>query len=444
MTVTAEASPRLVEINPERGFFRVHRSAYLSPEVYEREVALIFRKCWLYVGHQSELPNNGDFVSRRVGGYDLVFARSRKGELGAYFNNCTHRGARVCRERSGNARNFVCPYHGWVYGTDGKLLSMATDHGYAADANADGRLNLRAVPRLEEYRGFYFVNYNPRAISLYDYLADGRSVFDNLCDQAETGQVILKGEHSYTIRANYKLLVENSYDGYHLTSVHASYLDFLRDRVAGNPAGLAQLDETVRGFQTSGRARGLGMGHAILDSLVPTGRPIAQWVPPFGPEVRPEIEAKRAWLENKFGKERADYMADYQKNAVIFPNLVINDILAVTVRYIEPAGPDFMSVTAWAMGPTDESAALRKIRLDNFISFLGPAGFGSPDDIEMLEMCQRGNAHSMVEWSEISKGAQDNMDMLHAVGLPDDERHMQAYWTMWDRVIGGEETLEQT
>jgi len=165
-------------------------------------------------------------------------------------------------------------------------------------------------------------------------------------------------------------------------------------------------------------------------------------VPMWGPEVKKEIDAKRAYLEAKVGKDKAEYIADYQKNLVIFPNLVINDILAATVRVVEPEGPDFMRVTAWAIGPKEESDELRRLRLDNFISFLGPAGFGSPDDIEMLELCQTGNAHSPIEWSEICKGFTGEGDVLHAQGRPDDENHIQAYWTQWDRIMRGLDTLE--
>jgi p-cumate 2,3-dioxygenase alpha subunit len=426
----------------ERKTFRVNRDAYKSPEVFEREMALVFGKCWLYLGHQSELQKNGDFVSRRVGGRDLIFIRGRDGNISALYNNCTHRGARICRERKGSAKNFACPYHGWIFNTSGKLVSMNTVHGFPEDINANGRLDLRAVARLENYRGFYFVNYNPNAISLHDYLDEARGAFDNLCDQAETELVILPGEHSYTVKANYKLMAENSYDGYHLTSVHGTYFDFLRDRAAGNPAALAQIESTIKDYFTSGRTRSLGKGHGILESMVPTGRPVAQWIPLWGPELKKEIDAKRAYLEAKVGKEKADYIAETQKNLVIFPNLVINDILAATVRVIEPEGPGFMRVTAWAIGPKEESAKLREIRLDNFVSFLGPAGFGSPDDIEMLEICQAANAHSPIEWSEMSKGFGVEGDPLYATGRPDDENHMQSYWIQWDRIMRGIETLE--
>lgn len=439
---TAALSEPLVYTDQNKGVFRVHRDAYRSQEVFERERDLIFSKCWLYLGHGTELKKKGDFAARRVGGRDIIFIRDKTGEVQAYFNSCPHRGAQICRERSGNSRTFSCPYHGWVFNSEGKLVSQNTKTGYPEDINEDGHLDLMRVPRLENYRDFWFVNYNPKAISLYDYLDGARDAIDALYDQTEAGQIILEGEHTYSIRANYKLLAENSYDGYHLTSVHATYFDYLRDQFAGTPAANL-IDDTIKSYNTAGQARGLGNGHAILDSFVPTGRPVAQWLPSMGEGTKAEIEARRARLVERFGKERADYIADTQKNLVIFPNLVINDILSITVRVIEPESPDFIRVTGWAMGPSDESPELRAMRLDNFVSFLGPAGFGSPDDIEMLEISQNAASHTPIEWSEISKGLNAEGDLRYASGPPDDEVQMHAYWTQWDRVMRGLEKLEQ-
>lgn len=431
----------LVLADPANGSFRVHRDAYRSDDVFQREKDMIFSKCWLYLGHDTELKKKGDFHSRRVGGQDLIFIRDKNGQVRAHYNTCTHRAAKVCRERTGNARNFTCPYHGWVFSSEGRLASQNASTGYREGINADGHLDLRSVERLEEYRGFWFVNYNPKAISLYDFLDGARDAIDALMDQTEETQIILSGEHSYSIRANYKLLCENSYDGYHLFPVHASYFDYLRDQMAGTPAA-GLIDKTLASYNTEGQVRALGMGHAVLDSYVPTGRPVAQWLPSMGQAVKPEIEGKYARLVERFGEERAKYIATTQKNLVIFPNLVINDILSLTVRVIEPESKDYIRVTAWAMGPTDESDELRAMRLDNFVSFLGPAGFGSPDDIEMLELCQGAAAHTPIEYSEISKGFGPCDDPRKASGAPDDEIQMQAYWTMWDRVMRGIETLE--
>ena len=435
--------PSLVDRNPEAGIFRIHRDAYKDPAVFAEEKEKIFSKCWLYLGHESEVANKNDYISRRVGGRELVFLRDREGNLRAFYNSCTHRGPIVVREPRGNRKSFTCEYHGWVFNNTGKLLTFSSEHGYREDQNSSGRLDFKPVERLENYRGFYFVNYNPKAISLYDYLEGARDALDTLCEQSEEGLEVLPGELAYSTKANYKYLLENSYDGYHVGPTHQTYVEYLIERVGDKPEVVQQVKDTMAKFSTNGRCRMLGRGHALLESKVPTGRPVAQWTPAFGPDLKPEIDAKRAQLEKKYGAERADYIADFQKNLIIFPNLVINDIHAVTIRTVEPESYNYMRVMAWAIAPKNENPALRKLRLDNFISFLGPAGFGSPDDIEMLELCQQGIEGTSTEWSEYSKGyGVDRGDSLHGVGAPDDEVQMQAYWTQWDRVMRGLDSLE--
>lgn len=442
MSSSAATPQKLVDVDFGKARFRVHRDAFRSDGIFQAEMDLIFSKCWLYVGHATEIPNNGDFVSRTVGGRDLIFVRSRKGELGAYFNTCMHRGARVCRDKRGNAKNFACPYHGWVYSTEGKLLSMNAETGFPKDINADGSLDLRRAPRFEEYRGFWFVNFDANAISLSEFLADAKGFIDLMCDQAEGGELtVLPGEHAYSINANYKFMCENSYDGYHLLPTHVSYLEFLDDRNKASGGGSA-VEFILKQYKNQGRALGLGNGHAALESWVPTGRPVAQWVPSFGPHMKAQIDATRQRLEAKHGKERAGLIADVQKNMVIFPNLVINDNVGFTIRVIEPTSPTSMRVTAWAFAPKDESPELRALRLDNFVSFLGPAGFGSADDVEMLELCQRGLNHTPVEWNEISRGMKDEGDPRRQVCGPDEEGQMRAYWAQWDRMMSGHPAFE--
>jgi p-cumate 2,3-dioxygenase alpha subunit len=436
MSTLSVSQRELVHIDHARGRFRVHRDAYRSADIFAAEKELIFDKCWLYVGHGTELPQKGDFVARTVAGRDLIFVRARDGAIGAFFNTCMHRGARVCRDQRGNTKSFACPYHGWVYNTEGKLLSMNAKTGFPEDVNADGALNLRRVPRLESYRNFYFVNYDADAISLSDYLADAKRVIDLMCDQAEGEITVVPGEHSYSINANYKFMCENSYDGYHLLPTHISYLEFLDDRskLSGGESAITFL---LTQFSKLGRGLGLGHGHGALESWVPSGRPVAQWIPAWGPEIKKEIDAVKVRLEQRHGKERAALIADVQKNMVIFPNLVINDNVGFTIRVIEPMSPSSMRINAWALAPADESAEFRALRLDNFVSFLGPAGFGSADDVEMLELCQRGVDHSPVEWNEISKGMNGG-DPRTAVCGPDEEGHMRAYWAQWDLLMRGQ------
>ena len=431
----------MVEIDRARRTFRVRREVYRSPAIFEQELERVFGRCWLFIGHESEIEKPGAYVSRRVALRDLILVRSRNLGPRAYYNSCTHRGVLVCRERAGSAKVFTCPYHGWVFNTDGKLVHQGIEGGYGEEFNIDGRYDLVAVPRLEHYRGFYFVNFNPRAISLHDYLAGAKEYIDLVADQTDIGHELISVPHEYSIEANYKYLAENSYDGYHGVETHRSYFEFLGERLKA--AGQQHLvTKMMADYPDMGEAGGLGMGHGYFwQQGNPSGKPVAAWHPSWGPDVKETIESIRARLEARYGNTRMQRICEIQKNLVIFPNLVINDHLSTTVRMFQPESPTRMRVTAWAIGPKDEIPALRKVRLENFLTAMGPAGFASPDDNEMLELAQRGITHTPIQWSDISRGMHGDDDLLTAQRGWTDECQMRAYWTQWDRIMSGEESL---
>jgi phenylpropionate dioxygenase-like ring-hydroxylating dioxygenase large terminal subunit len=116
----------------EKGIFLLDREALVSDEVLRGEMRNIFAKCWIYVGHGSELKKNGDFHTRKVAGRPVIFARDGKGQVRCHLNTCRHRGALVCTERKGNTRRFNCVYHGWIYNNDGSMARVPGDEAYTA------------------------------------------------------------------------------------------------------------------------------------------------------------------------------------------------------------------------------------------------------------------------------------------------------------------------
>ena len=411
--------PNLLHVDADAGLFRVARQSFIDPGVFAAERAQIFDKCWLYVGHASELPRPGSFVTRPVGGRNLIFNRDAKGEFHAFLNTCPHRGSTVCREASGTAKNFTCSYHGWVFGADGKLRDLPGIEAYAEGFTDSGCADLVAAPRLEQYRGLWFVCFDVTAVPLLEYLAGAIEYLDLITDQSEAGQEVVSGRQEYAIKANWKLLVENSFDGYHAVSTHATYFDYLK-----NMNGvLAQTN--VVGF-----AKDLGNGHAVVEYTAPWGRPVANWVPAWGEERRADIDAVYQRLVAKHGEARATRIAKNSRNLLIFPNLVIVDVMALTFRTFFPKQPDYMEVTAWAVAPKDEESWLRQNRLHSFLEFLGPGGFATPDDIEMLESCQRGYANAReAQWNDISRG------MKKAEPATVDEHQIRVFWRRWHALL---------
>ncbi|MBO6884561.1 MAG: Rieske 2Fe-2S domain-containing protein [Marivita sp.] len=415
----------LVMIDNDRHLFKVSRNNFTDPDVFAKERERIFSTCWLYLGHESELKKPGDFVTRVVGGRSILFNKDRQGNIRALFNSCPHRGSQVCRERKGNAKSFQCFYHGWVFGQDGALRNQPGEESYGHDFKNDPDSNMRQVPRLESYRGLYFLCYDPEAIPLVDYLGNAKEYLDVIFDQSVDGMEVIGGTQEYAMNANWKLLVENSIDGYHATSTHATYLDYLKSMEGG-----------LTNVALSGVGKDLGNGHGVIEYSAPWGRPAGQWVSLWGDEGKKEIDALNARNEKLYGKEKADRIAYKNRNLLIFPNLIINDIMSLTIRTFFPQSPNLLHVNAWAAGPQEESAAARKFRLSNFLEFLGPGGFATPDDVEALEHCQLGYRNSQeVRWNDISKGMGLEQPAM------DDEEQMRAFWREWSRRLTGPEQI---
>lgn len=408
---------------PERERFRLNRAVLVDPDILRREQNAIFDSCWIYAGHESELREAGDFQTRRVAGRPVILVRDAAGRFRCFLNTCRHRGATVCRERSGNQRRFRCPYHGWAYDIDGTLAVVPAKESYGVNFDP-AEFPLAEPPRVEQYRGFWFINFDRDAQDLEDYLAGATEYFDLVVDQSPSGALdIIEGAQEYDIQANWKLLVENSFDDYHLASTHASYLEYMHDSGVDVriPKGLI--------MPKPGIGKALGNGHAVVDNVNFRGRPYAAWTPIYGEDSKAEIAAIRAELVERLGEARANRVADTNRNLIVFPNLVINDGSAVTIRTFWPTAPDAMKVTAWAMGPREETETSRARRLDSFLTFYGPGGLATPDDVEVLEMVQQGLATwKEVPWSEISRGMNKDGDQLNT-----DELHLRAFWREWNQ-----------
>ena len=407
----------LVYDRPDLGKFRYHRSSMLLPEIYELERKRIFDKCWLYLGHESEVPDSGDYVRRVVAERALFFARNRDGELVVFHNTCPHRGALICRTDQGNAQVFQCFYHAWSFNTSGELIGMPDIEGYGPDFDR-AEMGLRS-PRFESYRGFIFVCFDAKTESLVDYLAGAAEYLDLIADQSPAGMRVIPGSNRYTIKANWKLLAENSIDGYHALPTHQTYFDYMANEAGGNVPAIGNR----RGF-----GRALGNGHGVMENDAIYGRPIAMWHPYFGEESRDEIQQIKDDLVALHGHDKALRMCEKSRNMVIFPNLVVNDVMAVTIRVFQPTGPASMDVTAWEMAPVDEAGNPLRRRLDSFLTFLGPGGFATPDDTEALESCQQGFNSGGVEWSDLSRG-------FYRDPRGNDELQIRSFWRRWQSLV---------
>lgn len=256
---TAPPTPRWVIEDVAAGTFRVHRSALTDEDAFRDEMRSIFDRCWLYVGHESEIPNPGDFRARDVGNRPLVFWHGHDGVKRVFYNSCRHRGALVCRVPDGNARTMNCFYHAWTYRSDGALNGMPGEEGYGPTFDR-ATMGLVSPAQVDSYRGFVFACFDPGAVDLRTYLAGAAEYIDLVADQAEAMEIV-PGAQEYAADANWKLFMENSLDGYHLLPVHTTYFEYLeRPRASGRTSVVSTRPSTsatgTRPCGSAGRGRG--------------------------------------------------------------------------------------------------------------------------------------------------------------------------------------------
>ena len=394
----------------ENSIFRVSRRSFTDPSILEAERRLVFDKCWLYVGHESELPEPGSYIKRKVGGRPIIFVRDDKGEIRLFFDACTHRGNSVCRGSHGKTSRFVCFYHGWSFNTRGDLVVLPDPKGYSSTFDRS-RLGLGSPPRIDSYHGLVFMSLNPDIVDLKTYLGGATHYIDCVLDMQDSDPVIAPGQQSYSIKANWKLLMENSADAYHAPFTHQRFFtEFVRD-IGGDPGKWQAMAQQ----SAANKVLSFDYGHAVIE--VPMGP-----LPMFAdkPEVMAELRAR---MERKFGVEKTHSLLDFSRNLVIFPNLVMISAWR-TIRTFYPVAPDLLECEAWAIIGKDDPPELREARFGNFISFLGPAGFGTPDDVEALENCQKGFAAT--GWTDLSKGMG-----REGGAVANDELQMRAIWRRW-------------
>src|SRR3974377_1227664 len=164
--ISPETINRLVDA--DRGI--VSREIFVERGIYAQQLGRLFTRTWLLVGHESLIPNGGDFFTSRMGEESVIVCRDRSDKIHVFLNSCRHRGMKVCRYEQGNTSLFTCPYHSWSYTTDGKLQGVPLYRAlYEGTLNRE-EWSLIEVPRLALYKGTVWASWDPAAPDLLDYL----------------------------------------------------------------------------------------------------------------------------------------------------------------------------------------------------------------------------------------------------------------------------------
>jgi benzoate/toluate 1,2-dioxygenase alpha subunit len=381
----------LLQHDVAKGLYRHNRESFTNPELFELEMKYIFEKNWIYLAHESQITELNDYFTTYIGRQSIFISRNKEGELNAFINACSHRGAQLCRYKKGNKSTYTCPFHGWTFNNSGKLLKVKDGKGagYPEQFNTEGSHDLKKVARFESYKGFLFGSLNPDSSSLEEYLGDTVKIIDQMVDQSEFGLEVVKGSSTYTYDANWKLQMENGADGYHVSSVHWNYVATMGNRKeegvqAVDPNGWSKSVGGVYGFEN---------GHMLL------------WTKMLNPEVRP-LYSQLDRLNTTLGEEKTNFIINETRNLAIYPNVYLMDQFSTQIRVLRPIAVDKTEVTIYCFAPKNEPAADRALRLRQYEDFFNVTGMGTPDDLEEFRSCQESYLSNGMPWNDVSRGAE--------------------------------------
>lgn len=399
---------------------QVHGSLYTDPAIFEAELRNIWFKTWVYVGHESEVPQANDYVMKSIGPEPILMTRGKDGAVHLLHNRCPHRGNRVCMTDRGSARSFTCPYHGWTFSNDGALKGYPFPSGYEG-VNRE-QLGLGRVARMGSYRGFIFASMAHEGPTLEEHLGPAMKAIDALCETSPEGEVqITAGFLKHKVKANWKFLVENETDGYHPSFVHASIFEVAQSGIG-----------TLYSSDSAAVSRDFGNGHTEND-LRPEFRKRGVPLGWFGTTVD-KLPDYAARMNAAYGPQKArEIMIDGTPHIMIYPNLFIAEIQIFVIQPIA-VNETVQHVTALQFkGAPDLNRRMRQQTMGS----VGPAGFLLADDAEMYERTQMGVQMRNPEWLFVGRGKKrerlDEQGFL--IGDATDEVPTRGIWRHYRKLM---------
>jgi phenylpropionate dioxygenase-like ring-hydroxylating dioxygenase large terminal subunit len=381
---------------------QIHRSVYVDQEIFELEMERVWGQAWIFIGHDSQIPEVGDFFTTNINHQiPVVMIRDRDHTVKVLHNRCAHKGAKVLEQRSGSARGALrCPYHGWTYRFDGSLLKVPNEIGYEDTGTdfSDSCWGMRPVAQAQIYRGFVFATLSENAPDLITWMGGAKECLDNLCDRAPDGELeVAGGVLRYEHDCNWKFILENLNDTMHPMVTHESVVAAAKDFIASLPdaAEAAKREAEIvlpfgssyENFEGSG-ITGFPYGHHFDGGKTSIHSNYA---------VDPEYHAA---MVASYGEERTSEIYAFNTHNVLFyPSLTIKCAIQ-NIRVFRPISVDRFIVETWSfrLKGAPDSMLQRTLLYSRLVN--SAMGMVGPDDLEVYRRMQRGLGSPMSEWVE--------------------------------------------
>ncbi|HVO16554.1 MAG TPA: Rieske 2Fe-2S domain-containing protein [Alphaproteobacteria bacterium] len=387
---------------------RVHRRVYTDPAIFDLEMERIFGRQWIYVGHESQVKNPGDYVQGRIGRKPVAMTRHSDGKVYVLHNQCPHRGAQVLACERGHAVEFRCAYHGWTFHTDGRVKAVPLQHGYPADFDPKSpKTAMVKLPRVASYRGFVFASLAEDGESLEDFLGYIATSLDDMIDRAPDGEIeVAGGVFKHTYNANWKVYLENLCDVAHPLFVHHSSIEAAKaqdDAVPSDGAGeIAIRQMRQNGAPYSFWESQVGIwaypnGHSFVGDYHDDAKLVAALENPAFRNYVAAMEAKQGKQRTRevLGVRRwntqiyptVSFMSQFQQFRIVYPIAVDRTVVHTFNFRLKGAPPEMFE---------------NCIRFGNIVN--GTGSLVLTDDLEVYNRIGFGLSSEGAEWIEIGRG----------------------------------------
>ena len=395
---------------------RVPYAVYQRQDILEQEQKCVYEgPAWNYLCLEAEIPEPGRYRTTFVGQTPVVVARDMDGDIYAFENRCSHRGALICLEKSGTAKDFQCVYHAWTYNLQGTLKGVAFEAGldgaggmqpsFCKDKHSPRKL------RVAVFCGLVFGSFSDEVDSIEDYLGP------EICARIErvlNKPVEVIGLFTQALPNNWKLYFENVKDSYHASLLHLFFTTFRLNRLSQRGAVIVS---------ESG-------GHHVSYSMVDA----------------PQAEAGKQYQEQGLRSDQEGYklsdptllagFKEFEDGITlqilsVFPGFVLQQIQnCLAIRQVLPRGVEETDLNWTYLGYADDTPAQREVRLKQ-ANLIGPAGFVSMEDGDVGGFVQRGIATAGDDEAVIEMGGDSTSSSPSRVT----EASVRGFWKLYRRLM---------